>query len=135
MRALSAEKTVKEDPVRLPHWRRGRSDCIKMPRLHRRSIDNPGCSSSTTIVRKFSRKAPYRGGRRIRTSAFHERSTIGINSDERFYPISFDPLSSWKSSDSFGSSSFRQGQRDFLSKIFERSLLQQTLLIIQLIVI
>ena len=43
MRALSAEKTVKEDPVRLPHWRRGRSDCIKMPRLHRRSIDNPGC--------------------------------------------------------------------------------------------
>lgn len=43
MRELSAEKTVKEDPVRLPHWRRGRSDCIKMPRLHRRSIDNPGC--------------------------------------------------------------------------------------------
>lgn len=142
MRALSAEKTVKEDPVRLPHWRRRREDRIVLKcrdYIVDRSItrDVATCSSSTTIVRKFSRKAPYRGGRRIRTSAFHERSTIGINSDERFYPISFerDPLSSWKSSDSFGSSSFRQGQRDFLSKIFERSLLQQTLLIIQLIVI
>lgn len=38
MRALSAEKTIEEDPVRLSHWRRVEDRIVLMPRLRRRSI-------------------------------------------------------------------------------------------------
>lgn len=73
MRALSAEKTIEEDPVRLSHWRRVEDRIVLMPRLRRRSItrDVPPRRRS---FESFHGKL-LSDGRRIRTPAFHERST------------------------------------------------------------